>query len=270
MNMHKLPDVVMVRSRRRRFLRLFLPLSCFLFLLGLCGPLLTAATAAADTRTEARVGIISDQTAPVLGDDVSIRLMNVSDQAMLDRIVQALGAKFNAVPVKVVYTRENDEFPQDAGLAVSFKVPVVPRGAGYLPIAPFVEALAPYAKRLRLAYVVKGPFVYRGYRETYSDKDISFTVKIPPDGNNQQAFYSMDVAISNPSLTSVAFTNYPEQGNKTPARNHLRIALALGAAIIILALGLLLALLLPRKKQGAGGKPEMIPDREAPTGGTND
>ena len=270
MNMHKLPDVVMARSRRWFVPRLFLPLPCVLILLGLCGCLLTSVAQAADTRAEARVGIISDQTAPTLSDDISIRLMNVSDQTILDHIVQTLGAKLNAVPVKVVFTRDNDNFPQEAGLAVSFKAPVVPRGAGYLPIAPFVEALAPYAKRLRLAYVVKGPFQYRGYRETYADKDVSFTVKMPPAGDNQQAFYSMDVAISNPALTTVTFPNYPEQGNQSPARNYSRIALALGAAIMILALGMLLALFLPRKKRGVGEKRSMPSDREAPTGGTND
>lgn len=218
-------------------------------------------------RGEAQVAIISILANPAPTDEISIRLMNRTDRETLERILQALAARFGAAPAGVKYTEKNVDNPDYAGIAVTCTLPIVPRGESYLPIAPFAQAFAPYVQRVRMVYDIKGDYAYRGYLQPYADRDLSFTVTPRINtANTTEAFYEMDINIKNSSLTSVAFLNYPEQGRRPHSSRYVRLVLAAGVAIIILALGLLLALLLPQRKKAKSAAPD-DPTRDLSIGG---
>lgn len=233
---------------------------------------MTIPVRAVDKRNEARVSIIADLTSPIPVDDVSIRIMNSRDQMLLSSLVQELGGKFGAQPTQVQYVNGDPEFPDDTSAAVEFNLPIVPRGAGYLPLAPFIEAFAPYAARLRIVYDIKGSFMYRGYINPYTSHDISFTVDSPPliSPNVPEAFYSYDIKIKNSSLTKANLPNYPGKETSTGSSKYSRIALAVGAAIIILSLGFLLALFLPKRKETTDSGTETSSETGKLTGGDHD
>ncbi|HEY3379771.1 MAG TPA: hypothetical protein VGL77_20035 [Armatimonadota bacterium] len=267
-----LPAVVKVVFRRRAVLR---PVhGVFAILLALCCVAQQPSYAqTADQRGEARVSIFADLTAASPIDQISFRIMNNSDPALLQRIAQTLGTKFGAAPVQLRLVNGDPDFPDDKSAAAEFYAPIVPRGEGYLPIKPYVEAFAPYATRVRIVYFVKGPFAYRGYVNPYASHDVTFTVEMPenitPQGAEPLAFYGVDVIIKNPALTAFPLANYPDETRKTTRTLVWRLALAAGVAIIIIMLGMLLALFLLRR-QANKEKRETTAECEITTGGNHD
>lgn len=227
-----------------------------------------------DARGEARIVIIADTRSTSPADEISLRLMNNSDQGLLTALVRSLGEKFGMQPAAPQYFTGDDNDASDKSAAVKFYASIVPRGEGYLPIAPFVEAFAPYASRLRILYIIKGPFVYRGYQTPYQDRDVAFSVDLPKslaqNPNEPLAFYGIDVNIKNPTLTTLTLPKYPEEERQRRLISRKRVALAAGVALAIIALGLFLSQLLPLRKKGGSEQKDSPAESDTLTGGNHD
>ena len=212
-------------------------------------------TPAAPARGEAKIGITADLTAGTPDDLVTIRMVDCTDRDRLAAIARDLGARLHAEPTDLVFKAGDPRFVTDSGIGLDFRLPVVTRGESYLPIAPFIDAFAPYASRLRILYVIRGEFTYRGFQQ-YDRPDVSFTVDpptiLPPELHTPLAFYGMDVKIKNPALGQVALPNYPVQETPAsppaPSPAH-RMVLIMLASLIGAAVGLLLVVLLWRWKE---------------------
>jgi len=168
-------------------------------------------------------------------DLISLRIRNNADSAVLQTIASELSRKFRAQPINVNIRAGDPDMINGQSLGLDMCLPVVPRGEGYLPIAPFIEAFAPYASSLQIVYIISGPFTYHGY-QSYSNPDVSFTVdppEISPTGTGiPLAFYGVNVTIANSSLTSVPAPH-------DPLNKHVRTRGHLPIWVIIVIAGLL-------------------------------
>jgi hypothetical protein len=127
----------------------------------------------------------------------------------------------------------------------------VPRNESYLPIGPYVAALAPYASHVRILYIINGPFTYYGF-ESFTRPDVSFTVEKPQEIFQpiHRAFYGVDVIIKNPAPDAVTIPNYPP--SSPPWRRPWplgRVIIPVLAGMVGLAVGLLLVVMLLRWKE---------------------
>jgi hypothetical protein len=218
---------------------------CSVLLLGLLAVSL-AAPVDPENRGKAYVGVVADLASPTLVDQVNIHIVNNKDQQLLTRIAQTLGSKLKGTPTKFKFVTGDPAFVNDPGIGLDFSLPVVPRGESYLPIAPFIEAFAPYVSHLDIMYFIRGQFVYKGY-QSFEQKDVIFKVSLP-DVSSQQtdeplAIYGVNVIIKNPSLTTVPVSNYPTAGTR---RGFGTLLWGLIIGIAVMAVGIALALVLSR------------------------
>lgn len=234
-----------------------------LFLATLC--LLVATPAlAADLRGRANVAVMVDLAGNPADDAVTIHLVGNKDRAILSQLAGALGQKFRATPVDMRFVTGDPAFVADGGIGLDLTMPIVPRDEAYLPVAPFIEAFAPYAADLRIVYVVQGDFAYRGYQH-YEDANVAFTMdppEIAPNSPVPFAFYGMHVKIKNPSLTTLDISKYPEAAKtagfpRLPAWMVIAFAAAFGAAI-----GIILLQFIPRKRSPRRPSRRITPTRE--------
>jgi hypothetical protein len=206
-------------------------------------------------RGTVQVAVMADLTRAGEPDQITIRFPGNTDKARLVNIVLALGVEFHAGPTGLAYVVGDPTQTKDKTVGIECALPVVPRGDGYLPIAPFLQVLAPYAKNVRLVYVIKGPFIYRGVQEYRAD-GLTVTVDPPemsdPGVGIPVAFYGIHAMISNPALGPVAMPHYAKETDRRGSRLWRILAWVLLAGLGGAGLGLLLARLLARWKATAG------------------
>ncbi|MHB9131708.1 MAG: hypothetical protein ACYDBB_11550 [Armatimonadota bacterium] len=227
------------RTPHRRVITLFL----LFLLLGTAG-VLHAVPPAPNDRGSAQVSVITDLSNTKSNIDlVDIKIDGNTDKALLQEIVQAVGTKFGAKPTNLKSVSPDPQFSDDNGIGLDFNLPIVPRNEEYLPIAPFIEALAPYARDVRIVYVVYGEFTYKGIK-TLKRSDVTITVNPPeiaPIGPGQPvAFYSVDVTINNPKLDAESIPKYEE---KVTGQRPVWIGLLLLAGIFAILAVILVMLL---------------------------
>jgi hypothetical protein len=225
------------------------PLLIALLALGVAAP----PAAAQAARGKAIVGVMADMTAAGAADSVTIRIVDNTDKAKLLDIALALGTKLNTSPDHLEYTTGHADYISDKGIALTFTMPVVPRNDGFLPIAPFVVALAPHAAEVQIGYMVQGAFTYRGVQQFAADgvrvsvdpPDVS-----PPGVGTPMAIYAVNVLISDPNLHAVAMPRYANEKVQHPIWRILLWILLAG--LIGAGIGLVGAKLLERWKAAAG------------------
>jgi hypothetical protein len=193
----------------------------------------------------AEVAVSADLTATSPVDFVTLRIPEATDRKQLSAIATALGTHFGTPPAGLSFNTGDPEFIADKGLGLECQLPVVPRQAAYLPIEPFIRAFAPYVSRLRILYIIKGPFTYRGFQQ-YHHRDVDISVEPPAPANAllPVGFYSVEVTIHNPHLAAL---NLPREVSP-PARpfwQHPLLRLGV-AALVGISIGLVLALWLAR------------------------
>jgi len=203
-------------------------------------------------RGEAKIAVMADFTAISSYDKVSIRLVNNTDRALLTTIAGVLARELHTNATGLTFKTGDPQIIKDHSIGLEFSLPVVPRNEGYLPVAPFVTAFAPYAAKLSIVYIIQGQFTYRGF-EQYQQPDVSFTVDKPEQITYPVpfAFYGMNVMISNPLLGTMQIPKYPTLP-PVPAptkRPDLRVVLLIIAGVLGLAVGFFLVALLLRWKE---------------------
>jgi len=215
-----------------------------------CGSLMpVSAQQAQYERATAQVMVLSSLQSRQGVDIVTIRLTDNTDQDVLMHIAKEIGRKTHTEPTFFSYEMHpTGEWITDTGINLQFQMPLVPRTpagyAGHFPIAPFIEAFAPYAKRLEMLLLIDGAFTYQGYRQ-HDSADYTFTVHADVNPDTPLAFYSVDAIIKNPTMTSAQLANTPADAR----RWHIHWAVWLGLAILIGVLGgALLAMLFARWK----------------------
>lgn len=238
-------------------------LCCLLFT---TTPTAAQSPASTEQRGVAEVAVSANLNAKSPRDRVSIRIVNNTNRARLETIIHVLGEKFDARPSAPIFATGDPDIIEDPGIGAAFTLPVVPRSEAYLPVAPFIEAFAPYVAEVHLAYIIDGPFENRGCR-TFENPDATFTVSAPDRADaGDRAFYAIRAQIKNPALTSVPAPKYAVQyGTKGTGRKHASpiILLAL-AALIGISGGVLLAMLFSHWKAM-----DAQASNSTPTGGTD-
>ena len=154
--------------------------------------------------TAIEIGITSDLTDLSTNRDIiSIRLPNNIDEKKLFDIVTVLGSKFNAQPQNVSIQHGDPLTIKDPGIGILLQLPVVPRGAGTLPLSPFIETLARENTQINIVYIITGPFKYIGY-EKYEDKDIKVAFDEPSlmPGAFPVAIYGASITVINQQLVT--------------------------------------------------------------------
>jgi hypothetical protein len=221
----------------------------------------TALHAQVPLRGTAEIGVIANLDGADPLDNVSIRLQDNTDRELLTRVAQAVADKLNAEPADVVIGKPDPEIVRDPGLGLECHMPVVPRVGGTLPIGPFIEALAPYARVINIVYVVQGPFTYTGY-ERFSRADVEYTVDHPEqsaaDGAQPVAFYGVHAIIKRPTIQA-AIPDAPPI-----SRRRLVWLIVLGvvlAGIVGACVGLILVRLLPKRPAAARETQGAVHDR---------
>jgi len=201
---------------------------------------------------EAQIAVMADMNSAG-PDQLNIHIIDSTDKDELLIIARSIGTKLHAQPTGLAFKTGDPDFIKDKGIGLDFLLPVVPRGEGYLPLAPIIEALAPHVGKMRLLYIIQGPFTYRGYQQ-YENDDIQVTVDPPeqtqPNSGIPLAFYGVNAIIKNPQLKTVPIPRYPQDAAQTNRSWKLSplwwifIAGALGAGI-----GVILSKLLPRRQR---------------------
>jgi len=216
--------------------------ACAIFVLVLLAPLpLWAQSDADDPRGTALVAVLCNLTDANILDTVIISIKDQEDKDVLLQLSDALGQKFGTPPTFQSFERGTPPF-SDGALGLNFYMPIVKNDAATLPISPFLEVFAPYARHLRMIFIIQGPFTHRGYTK-FENADVSFTV------GQKEWWYEVDAIITNPLLTSATYTdNLPAGYGKTSRRNFM-LYLLFGLAIVIgVSGGLLLILLMKQGK----------------------
>ncbi len=213
---------------------------------------LAAATPAAVTDREAQIAVMADMSANG-PDQLNIRILNSTDQDELRAIAAGIGDKLHAEPTGLSFTTGDPNYITDHSVGLDFLLPVVPRGEGYLPLAPIIEAFAPHVGKIRLLYIIRGSFTYQGYQE-YRNRDFAVTVdppeKTPLASGTPLAFYGVNAIIKNPSLKSAPMPRYPrEEGFISRASRMSPWWWILLAGVLGAGMGLVLAKLLPRRQR---------------------
>jgi len=234
----------------RRLVIRWLPLLAVLLALAGASP---ASAEPPPARGKAYVAVNADVSARAGRDTVSIRIVNNTDRNRLLEIALALGVKLKSSPEGMTYAAGDPRFVEDSGIGLAFTMPVVPRGDGTLPIAPFVETLAPHVSELQLLYIIQGPFTYRGVQH-YADHGVRVTVDppetTPPNAPIAMAFYGIHVTMDTPAPGPVSIPRYsPQEGRARLWRIGGWILLA---GLIGAGAGLVVARLLARWKAAAG------------------
>ncbi len=198
--------------------------------------------------TTANIGVSVDLTDPHLQDQVTIHIVGNTDEQTLKNIVYELGDKFRATPINLAWSVVDRGMVLDEGIGIDFQLPVLPKSEQYLPIAPFIEVMAPHVTRLRILYIIKGKFTYRGIQD-FQSPDVQVTVdppqKSPADSPDPLAFYGISAIIKNPKLETVAIPNYAADQRSAGMPWWV---LVLAAACFGAAAGMLVLLFLPRLK----------------------
>ncbi|OPZ86310.1 MAG: hypothetical protein BWY76_01008 [bacterium ADurb.Bin429] len=208
------------------------------------------------SRGKAYVAVNADVSDRAGRDTVSIRIVNNTDRKKLLEIALALGVKLNTSPEGMTYAAGDPRFVEDGGIGLEFTMPVVPRGDGTLPIAPFIEVLARHVSELQILYIIQGPFTYRGVQQ-YTENGIRVTVDppetTPPNAPMAMAFYGINVSMDNPTPGPVQIPRYsPQEGHARAWRIVGILGLILLAGLIGAGVGLLAVRLLARWKAAAG------------------
>jgi hypothetical protein len=233
----------------RRPIAIWLPLFIALCVLACASPL----HADPPARGKAFVAVNADISDPAGRDTISIRIVDNTDKAKLMDIVLALGVKMRTAPDDMKYAVGDPQYVEDSGIGLECTMPMVPRGDGYLPIAPFIETLAPYVSEVQILYIIQGPFTYRGIQR-YEKNGVRVTVDPPesaPAGAPvQMAFYGMHATITDPTPGNVSIPHYsPQEGR---ARIWRILGWVLLAGLLGAGIGILVARLLMRWKAAAG------------------
>jgi hypothetical protein len=183
-------------------------------------------------------------------DEISFKILANHDQQLLVNAVQALSVQFGQLPTNVQYFDHNPNEADDPTACVTLNLPIVSRMGGRLPIDQFIQAFAPYVSQLAVGYAIHGSYQYQPFSTQYPASQVQLNEDTPKISANTAtepfAIYLADVKILSQSLSSSAASQAAkiERGRR---RNIM--AIAIGAALIIFALGLLLALLMPRRKE---------------------
>ena len=182
-------------------------------------------------------------------DTVNISITGSMDEQRLREIADVLGEKFNAKPADLVRIEGDPSFFEKKTVGFDLQLPVVPRGEGYLPVAPFIEAFAPHVSRLRIAYLIQGQFTYRGYQK-FERSDVTFTVD-PPEVSPANSpvptsFYGVNVIIKSPTLSADPIPHYPKP--KTPWGIPPWLLIIVIGGLVGAAVGVFLTMFLPHKR----------------------
>jgi len=208
-----------------------------------------ARSAPTPQRGKAEIGIQSDLTLPAAPDKITIRIVDNTDRQVLTDIANTLGQRFNFTPLRMTFGSGDPQYIQDRGIGLECYIPVVPRQAGgYLPLAPFLEACAPYVSELQIVYFIQGPYAGQGY-EPYKSRDVSLTIDSPEQTNmgTPLAFYGLRAIIKNPDLGGTLSSRH--SGGGTPRSRLLTLFGMIGLAGLIGAtVGLILTKVLARLK----------------------
>lgn len=208
---------------------------------------------------QARISIYSDLNSAE--DDISIRILNNTDQSVLNDILDRIAYNFRRMPSNVTYLQGDPYFPEDTSAAIRFYMQIVPRQGGELPTDEFVMAVAGHASRMRIVYAVAGNSDFR-LANRFSRDDVDFKASEPfinpQSATGKLAVYDADVIIKSPAVAAgpVAVKR---------KRTHNRVALAIAIAIMIIAVGIIISQLIPRRHEEAGIAIEK--DGEEPSAG---
>jgi|GEM_PF-6854095 len=239
---------------RRKNIRAFIALLSFLTLFSLAAaqnPNGTDADIAAGLHawenSVLQVAVISEQSVYSKVDEVTIKLVGYQDEELLQMIAERLEAQFKRKITDFEITKGSDVYDDDLSYSMSFYLKIVPYGKEYLPVSEFINAVAPYAKRIRIVYSIQGKFPYRGYTSSFSNKDVEFKVFIPDSLNRDLAsIYDFDIYIKNPNVTDVDIPRYEKESN---IWKIMRLIIAGGALVIIVALGIIISVILGHKRE---------------------
>ena len=213
---------------------------------------------------QARIVIVSNLND--VEDDVSIRIVNNTDSRVLTDVLNHIAHNFRRMPSNVSYTQGDPYFPEATSAAIRFYLPVVPRQGGELPTDEFVMAVGKHATRMRIVYVVTGAREFR-LANRFSRDDVDFTSMEPfinpQSATGRLAIYEADVIIKTPAVVAG-----PVEAQRT--RKFNRLALAVGIAIMIIALGIIISQFLPRRREMDQALPAETTDNDTHTGGHHD
>ena len=184
-------------------------------------------------------------------DEISFKILgNQARQPLVD-IVQTLAVLYGQLPTNVTYFDKNPDDANDVTAMVRFHLPIVSHAGGRLPIDPFIQAFASYASQLTVAYVIYGSYAYQPFQTQYATSEVQLSEDPPnisPDNAaNPFAIYVADVKILNQHLAAPSATSTAQ--SVMQGRRRTIIVIAICAALFILALGVVVALLLPRRKE---------------------
>lgn len=212
---------------------------------------------------QARISVYSDLNSAE--DDISIRVLNNTDQKVLSDILDRIAYNFRRMPSNVSYVQGDSEFPEDTSAAIRFYMPIVPRQGGELPTDEFVMAVAGHASRMRIVYAIAGNSDFR-MANRFSRDDVDFKASEPfinpKSAIGKLAVYDADVIIKSPAVA-----DGPVAAKRK--RTHNRIALAIAIAIMIIALGIIISQLIPRRHEEADSV-EVKDDEKPSSGEKND
>lgn len=240
---------------------------CFPFLLLALLALMLPAPAQ-NVRNTAEVAIMANLTDSSPLDTVTICMKGSQDKDLLIRLANALGAKYNTAPT--FFRFETGEPPFSEGeLGLTFDMPVLSNGRQTLPIAGFLETFAPYSARLRIVYIINGPFTNIGSQQIDNpDFALKVTANATPTANlsTPLAIYDVDAIIKNPALGSVSYADNPAGNGTTKRRGMLPIFILFALAVIIgVSGGIIITMLLKQSKAH-----ETAPRAGTPNGGQHE
>jgi hypothetical protein len=203
------------------------------------------------TVIEARVAV--DSFTNQATDEISFHVLNNKDKQLLANILQALSAQFVIAPTNVTYFDRNPDDSADLTASVTFNMPIVSRLGGSLPIDQFIQAFYPVVSRVSVLYAIHGAYAYQPFHTRFSASSVHMTEDPPNISSHMDsepfAIYLADVSIVSQQLTTTQADTQKSQQAARQKHRRMIIAIAIGVALVIIALGVLFALLLPRRKE---------------------
>lgn len=219
----------------------------------LWGAALSPLRADPPARGTAIVAVSTDMTDPAGQDQIEIRIAGNTDRTKLLDIALALGALLHAAPGDTRYDVGTPPYITDQSVFIKFTLPMVSRQDGYLPIEPFITALAPYASEIKIGYIIYGPFTYRGI-QGFAKNGVNVVVTPPPAPQAGAAppwlLYTVNITTASPNPGPLHMPHYANE--KGAGALWRMIGWILLAGLLGAGLGLLAAKLLMRWKAQAG------------------
>jgi hypothetical protein len=221
---------------------------------------LPALSQGAPARGTIRLMIVSNLAADPPLDSITLTVAGSDDKTLLMDLALTMGKKFGSEPTFFAYERGDKPFSD--GLALTFRLKVMPRDGHTLPTNELLEIFAPSASSLQVLYQIHGAFTYSGTWEM-KNQDVTFKVtKITEQPNAVPPFalYDTEATITTSSVTSASIDDYLASKHKNGSPRRF-VYLLFGLALVIgVSGGVLIAHLLKQWKTEHAARAATTPE----------